>query len=396
MRLPILLFLVFLTVNLLVDIYLWRRIKKSGHIRGARAYAWSTAVMVCYAAVIAAFPKRGGDNGVLLTVMWLLFGYLSIYLPKYVITIFCLISSLPQLFGRRSLKWIAVTGYVAGGLLFVGMWWGALINRFNINVNEVTVDINGLPESFDGFRIAQISDLHVGTFGNDTAFVSTIVDKINSLKPDLIVFTGDIVNRHTDELIPFVMPLSRLTSPNGVISILGNHDYGDYHDWPDAASRDKNNANLAYLQNEMHWTLLKDSFITLHKGNDSIVVIGVENVGDKPFPVYGSLARAYPATSDSVPKILLSHNPAHWTDEIADNPRHNIALTLAGHTHAMQIELGGISPAALRYRTWGGMYADSDSTHLLYVNIGAGTVGFPARIGATPEIALFTLRPARR
>lgn len=352
--------------------------------------------MVFYAAVIAFIPKRGGDNGMLLSIMWMLFGYLSIYLPKYVITIFCLISSLPGLFGRKPLKWIAVTGYVAGALLFAGMWWGALVNRFNIHVNEVTVDIKGLPENFDGFRIAQISDLHVGTFGTDTAFVSALVDKVNSLKPDLIVFTGDIVNRHTDELIPFVMPLSRLKSPNGVVSILGNHDYGDYHDWDDAASRDKNNADLAYLQKEMRWALLKDSFVTLHKGNDSIVVMGVENVGDKPFPVYGSLARAYHDTSDSAVKILLSHNPAHWTDEISGNPRHNIALTLAGHTHAMQIELFGISPAALRYRTWGGMYADPDSTHLLYVNIGAGTVGFPARIGATPEIALFTLRPARR
>jgi len=396
MRLPILPLLIFLILNLLVDLYIWRRLKTTGHTIPARAYGWSIIAMILYAGFIIAAPKRGGDNDLLLAVMWLLFGYLSIYVPKYLITIFSLLGSIPKIFKRSRIKGMTTAGIIAGCLVFAAMWWGALVNRFNIDVKNVSVDIPELPTAFNGFKIAQISDLHVGTFGTDTTFVSRLVDKVNSLNPDLIVFTGDIVNRTTTELPPFLKPLSRLSAPAGVISILGNHDYGDYHSWPSAEARDENNELLAKLQRSIGWKLLKDSHAIIHAGGDSIAVIGVENVGDKPFPVYGSIDRAYPDTSDSTVKLLLSHNPAHWVDEIADNPRHNIALTLAGHTHAMQIEILGLSPAIFRYKTWGGLYSDNDSIHKLYVNIGAGTVGFPARIGATPEITLVTLHPARQ
>ena len=143
----------------------------------------------------------------------------------------------------------------------------------------------------------------------------------------------------------------------------------------------------------MGWQLLNNESRTLRRGNDSIVVIGVENIGDPPFPVYGDLDAAYPGDLDDPSfKILMSHNPAHWVEDIKDSPDKNIALTLAGHTHAMQVELFGLSPAAFRYDTWVGMYADTDSAHRLYVNIGLGEVGIPARIGATPEITQITLR----
>jgi hypothetical protein len=214
---------------------------------------------------------------------------------------------------------------------------------------------------------------------------------VNALKPDLILFTGDIVNRNTAELKPFVKVLSRLHAKQGVYSILGNHDYGDYEDWSSSKEKAENMQLLKDLQAKMGWTMLNNAHQALTVGSDTIMLIGVENIGDAPFPTYGNLAEAYPNVGDKHFKILMSHNPAHWTSAIKDNENCNIALTLAGHTHAMQIEAFGVSPAYFRYRTWGGMYND-ELNHRLYVNIGIGTVGFPARIGATPEITHFTLK----
>ena len=178
---------------------------------------------------------------------------------------------------------------------------------------------------------------------------------------------------------------------DGVFSILGNHDYGDYYSWNSPADKADNMQQLLDMQSEMGWKMLNNATSFIHRGNDSIALIGVENVGDPPFTVYGDLDMAYETLDDPVVKILLSHNPAHWVEDIKDAPDKNIALTLSGHTHAMQMSAFGVSPAAWRYPTWGGLYADEDG-HQLYVNIGLGEVAIPARIGANPEITLITLR----
>lgn len=274
------------------------------------------------------------------------------------------------------------------------MWWGALLNRFTLEVKPVEITIPDLPESFKGYKIAQISDMHVGTFNNDTSYVKKIVDEVNALNPDLIVFTGDIVNRKTSELRPFINTLSNLKAKDGVISILGNHDYGDYMIWPSDDHKQLNMQRLYDAYSRTGMRLLLNETAWLRRGTDSIAVIGVENIGDPPFTIYGSLPRSYPDLSDSNTKILLTHNPQHWVDSIADRSDINIPLTLSGHTHAMQIELAGISPAMWRYPTWGGLYTDSRSERSLYVNIGCGTVGIPMRLGATPEITVITLRRA--
>ena len=271
------------------------------------------------------------------------------------------------------------------------MWWGALINRYNIDVNRVDVEIEGLPAAFDGYTIAQISDLHVGTYGYDTTYVAEVADVVNSLSPNMIAFTGDIVNRISSELEPFVGTLSQLKAPDGVYSILGNHDYGDYYNSPSDAQKQANLEHLCNLQKQMGWKMLNNAYDIVRRSNDSIAIIGVENVGDPPFHTYGDLDAAYPALDDPTTKILLSHNPAHWDNDIQDAPDKNIALTLSGHTHAMQMCVFGWSPAAFRYPTWSGLYKDNDK-HRLYVNIGIGEVAIPSRIGATPEITLITLR----
>lgn len=396
MRLPILPLIIFLSLGLAADLYIFFALRRRCWHKGWQWVQAGGAIAFLGMAIIAAsMPFRSGNNSVLLSVMWMVYTYMSVYFAKFIWVIFDLVSRIPQLFHRRRLKWLSGTGLVVALLTFGTMWWGALVGRRQVEVKRVEMPMPGLPRSFDGLTVAQISDLHTGTFGSDTTFFATLVDSVNALHPDVIVFTGDIVNRRSNELRPHMATLARLHAPHGVYSVLGNHDYGHYTDWTRPGEREADVDSLVMMQRAMGWTVLLNQHAHLHSGCDSIALIGVENIGDPPFHTYGSLSSAYPNAADSLCKILLSHNPAHWVNDIADHKEVNIPLTLSGHTHAMQMEIAGWSPGALRYSTWGGLFADSDATHRLYVNIGAGTVGFPARIGATPEITLFTLRPEK-
>lgn len=381
--------------NVFVDYLIWRRIVRNSRMRWPGvAYAWSSLLLLIVAVVAISLPRRGGSDTVLLADMWLLYFYFSIYIPKYLYIVISSIGRLPRLWHGRCWNVFEWIGGIVAFVSFIIMWWSAAVNRLHYQIKDVTVEFADLPPAFDGYRLVQFSDFHVGTYGNDTAYVSRIVDVINELHPDAVVFTGDIVNRRTGELLPFVDVLSGIDVRDGVYSILGNHDYGDYTEWPSPEAKRQNLEQMKQLQRDMGWKLLDNKSDILWRGGDSIAIVGVENVGDPPFKVYGDLAKSYPDLGDSTFKILLSHNPAHWVQDIADNDSVNIDLTLAGHTHAMQMQAGNWSPAKWRYPTWGGLYDDRSGNHKLYVNIGLGTVAIPARIGATPEITLITLKRA--
>ena len=387
--------IILIVVNVFVDIYIWRCIVNKERKRWPGVvYAWSSLFFIIFIIVTVALPRRSGSDAVLLAVMWMLYTYLSVYISKYVFCIISFIGLIPRLWRGKRWKAMNIIGSVAAIAVFVTMWWGALINRTRYQIKEVEIEFADLPDAFDGYRVLQFSDFHVGTYGSDTTFVSEIVDVINNQSADLVLFTGDIVNRRTDELLPQVKPLSRLKAADGVYSILGNHDYGDYKKWPSAEMKSENMDMMYRLQRDMGWNLMNNRSEYIRRGNDSIALIGVENWGDPPFTVYGDLDKAYPMQSDSTFKILMTHNPAHWSEKIADNDTVNIALSLSGHTHAMQCQIGSWSPAEWRYDNWGGLYDDLSSRHKLYVNIGLGTVALPARIGATPEITVLTLRKA--
>lgn len=393
MRIPLQFLITVIVLSLLVDGYIYIVARRRCISKVPARLQLVSAVLLYVALIVGvSMPRRSGDDGSLLFIMWVLFGYMTFIVPKLVFVVVDAVATLPVLWHGRRWRWLSLTGGVIAIVAFLAMWWGALVNRFRIDVREVDFEFPHLPAAFDGFRIVQISDLHVGTYGDDDRFMRKLVGVINGLHPDAVMFTGDIVNRHSSELAPFVDALSGIEAPYGVFSILGNHDYGDYADWPSEADKAADVAALCAMQESMGWKLLLNQTEFIHSGRDSIAVIGVENIGDPPFRIYGSLPKAYPGVGDSVSKILLSHNPAHWTDSISDHDDVNIALTLSGHTHAMQIEVAGLSPASMRYATWGGMYGDETGRHALYVNIGAGTVGMPMRLGATPEITLITLK----
>ena len=394
MRLPLLLIIPILIIGIIVDRYIYCAVKnRCTHWRKfwLPFTKYSSIGLQMALLVLILIPKKHGSNEGLVELMWTLYCYFSIYLPKYVFVVVDLIGRIPSLFHRKRLRGFSTAGIVLAVLTFCLMWWGAVINRYNIDVEEVEFSHPLMPKDFDGYRIVQISDLHVGSYGTDTTYLAELVERINSLKPDVILFTGDIVNRRTSELTPFMSTLSRLSAPDGVFSVLGNHDYGDYYAWPTPADKEANMQQLLDAERDMGWDLLRNRTHVLRRGNDSINLIGVDNIGDPPFPRYGDLGIAYPTLQDSTFKILMSHNPAHWTDDIAAKDL-QIPLTLAGHTHAMQMSIGRRwSPCVFKYRTWGGLY-DDDHGQSLYVNTGIGEVGIPARIGATPEVTLFTLR----
>lgn len=280
------------------------------------------------------------------------------------------------------------------------MWYGALWERHNIDVQEIEVESERIPKTFDGYRIVQFSDAHVGTWGNDTAFISSLVNKTNSLDPDIVVFTGDIVNRKTDEILPFISTLGRLKGRQGVYSIMGNHDYGLYVDWPSEEAHAKDTQWLRDIQRDMGWRLLENEHITLQEGADSIILAGVENWGEPPFPSFGKLNKALEGVTPENFTVLLSHNPMHWHKIVRESS--NVDLTLSGHTHAMQMRIltpwRNYSLSGLKYPEWEGLtsYKRQDGfLSRVYVNIGCGEVGFPARIGAMPEITVITLKSSK-
>ncbi len=405
MRIPLIAAVLLFVFTFFVDFYISYDIKSTGKRGLWKGYNVSAVLCWIFLVVIMCMPRRA-EGSDLLPVMWMLYIYLSIYLGKLIYVVCSLIGKLIRLLhkGNKKNNVSKVVGLGLGVVAICVMWIGVIFTRHHIVVNRIEIISPSIPRPFEGYTIAQISDIHVGTWGNDTTFVSNLVDSVNALHPDLIVFTGDIVNRETKELEPFIPVLSRLKAKDGVLSILGNHDYGDYMDWQRPEDREENNRQLAAHQAYMGWMLMNNERRFIVKDNDSIMIIGVENWGDPPFHTYGSLEKALSSSSDSVfnqndrhYKILLSHNPEHWNQEVSHNT--NIALTLSGHTHAMQMMLTlgewKWSPAKYRYEQWGGLYErlnENGQPTQLYVNIGAGEVGMPARLlGAYPEISLFTL-----
>ena len=279
------------------------------------------------------------------------------------------------------------TGLTLAVLSIVMILYGSFVGRTRFEVKEVTYTSPRLPQAFDSYRIVQLSDLHIGSWQGNTPAIRKLVDLVNAQQPDLIVFTGDLVNHRAVELNDFQEILAGLKAGDGVYSILGNHDYGPYFHWKSKQDQDNNLIELKQRQAAMGWKLLNNEHTFLIQGNDSIALIGVENQGEPPFSQHGDLPKAK-AGIEGMFKLLLSHNPTHWRREVL--PESDIDLMLAGHTHAMQLQLGNYSPSVYIYPEWGGMYLEG--TRGLYVNVGIGYVGLPFRFGAWPEITVLTLR----
>lgn len=377
---------IFISISLLLlvltDIYIWRRfIRKRLHI--ALGIAWWIPTAIALGAAAACLA--GFYSGWLIKTFFVILMCFTV--PKAVFVLF----SLAGLgLGRR---WPAASRVlhwagIAAALVVCGCaLYGIVRGPRRLEVREVTVSFPNLPPSFDGYRIVQISDLHVGTYGSDPSFVEKVAERVNALQADAVVFTGDVINISPEELEPHRAALSSFRARDGVWSVLGNHDYGGYarYDTPDGA--EKACARVIETERQLGWHLLLNDHAVIERNGEQIVIAGVENDGRPPFPSRGDLTKAKQGVADSIFTVLLSHDPSHWRREVL--PTRAADLTLSGHTHAMQFEIFGFSPSAWNYPEWGGLYREGD--RMLYVSKGVGGTA-PFRFGAWPEIIVLTLK----
>lgn len=341
-------------------------------------------------------------------------GLMTNYIPKLFFMVFLLLDD-----ARRFFTWIAYkmnfvsiqedvvasgiprsdfllkSGLVLASLPLVSISYGIVSGAYDYRVRRVKLPLKNLPSSFHGLKIAQISDIHSGSFFNKKA-VTGGVELLMREKTDLVFFTGDLVNNVASELKDYIDIFSKVKAPLGVYSTLGNHDYGDYVAWTSAQAKSQNLNDLKKSHKQMGWNLLNNENHIIHEGGDQLAIIGVENWGaGARWPKHGRLERAVEGTEDAAVKLLLSHDPTHWDAQVR-NHASNIDVTFSGHTHGCQfgIEFGNIrwSPAQYFYKQWAGLY--EEGSQKLYVNRGFGFLGFPGRVGMPPEITIFELLQA--
>ena len=272
------------------------------------------------------------------------------------------------------------------------VFWGMLFGRFNFKVRHSEISFKDLPPGFDGYRIIQISDLHLGSLYGHQEKLRRAINLINNESPDLILFTGDLVNNLAEETEGWEDLLSDLHAKDGNYAILGNHDYGEYYDWPDEKAHQENMQKLIQAHENSGFTLLLNRSVKISRNDEDIFLAGVENWGLPPFKQYGDLAKALQDIPKAEFTILLSHDPSHWDAEVTD--RTGVHLTLSGHTHGMQFGIRTRkfrwSPIQVKYPRWVGLY--QKGYQYLYVNPGLGYIGYAGRIWIPPEISVITLK----
>ena len=379
------LFLLFIVLTALPDWYIYRTYIRQWKKKAMRMLYWVPSIVLLLGMVYVFGSFKAKPESMNLLGIFLI-TFLTISVPKIVFTLLSLLfrAILPKSKGR--FLGICIAG--ASALFVMGyILYGALFGTENFKVRETTILSKDLPQGFENYRIVQISDIHCGSWAGNPQALQKAVDIINAQQPDLIVFTGDLVNNIATELDEFMPVLSQLKAKDGVYSVLGNHDYAMYIPWESPEKKEENLNALKQKQADMNWNLLNNRHVKLYQNGDSIALIGVENSGRPPFPNYAKLPEAMEGT-EGMFKVLLSHDPSSWRREVL--PETDIQLTLSGHTHAMQTKIFGFSPSAWVYPEYEGLYTEDGQ--MLYVNIGLGHLMYPLRLGAWPEITLLTLK----
>jgi len=373
MRHLIELFLFFVVLMALPDWYIYRQYVNRWRQKGLR-WLYCLPSITLFIGMIIVFGSFEPLPDAMNRLGIFLITFLCINIPK---AIFALTRPMFKTYISLAISLLAMAYLV----------FGATEGKQHFQVKEVAIESEDIPQGFDGYRIVQLADIHAGSWGENTQPMQKAVDIINHLQPDLIVFTGDLVNNLASELNPFIPVFSQLIAKHGVYSVLGNHDYSTYIKWDTPQQQEAQLDSLKTKQAQMGWTLLNNQHVKLYHQNDSIAIIGVENSGRPPFPDHAHLSEAMAGT-EGMFQILLSHDPSHWRREVL--PKTDIQLMLSGHTHAMQTKIFGFSPAQFVYPENDGLY--QEGKQMLYVNIGLGHLLYPIRLGAWPEITLLTLK----
>ena len=409
--------MIFIAAFVLIDIYFYQAILAvsknwSDNWRMIFRGAYWVPTLLAVAAIL--WWNLGNPNAMGATTRsFILTGLFGVYLSKILGILVLFIDDL-----QRGVKWVAHFFYqgsseetlpgktisrsefltkaalVVSAVPVGAMAYGILSGAHDYRVRRVTVKLPNLPKSFDGIRIGQLSDIHSGSFFNKTA-VKGGVEMMMNEKPDMLFFTGDLVNNEAAEVREYVSIFGKLKAPMGVFSVTGNHDYGDYKQWSSIAAKQRNFQDLIRAHKEMNFDLLMNENRVVKTGGESISILGVENWGAGRFAKYGKLSEAYNGSEEAPVKLLLSHDPSHWDAQV--RPTYNdIDIMFAGHTHGFQfgVEIGDFkwSPSQYVYKQWAGLY--QEQSQYLYVNRGFGYLGYPGRIGMPPELTIMELKRA--
>ena len=348
----------------------------------------------CRGKVVWSAPQQYAVAGLLTWLIICLFVTLPLLLEditRLIKAIFRKPTNAPRIPSRR--KFVSTLGWGLAAIPFASILYSIFKGKYNYKVWKYTLYFDNLPKAFDGYRITQISDIHCGSFDNYEK-IRYGVELINSQKSDVILFTGDLVNNLANEVHNWKSLFATLQAPDGVFSIMGNHDYGDYSSWETPEAKQQNLEHLFQLQKQMGWQLLLNEHCYLERNGEKIALIGVENWGHGRFSKYGDLNKAMEGVNTEDFKILMSHDPTHWQEVVLPENK-DVQLTLSGHTHGMQcgIEIPGWlkwSPSQYIYKYWGGMYEEDGK--YLNVNRGFGYHAFPGRLGVWPEITVIELK----
>lgn len=367
------------------------------------AYWIIPVITIAYMVGFAAGWSEQLPKGMQVTVRTMIFIF---YFAKLLVAAIILIDDVRRLlFGALNMSfkdlelstkrsdWMSYSALILGILPIVSLTYGMARNPYRYKLHKAIIPVKGLNPELQGLKIVQISDIHSGSFLYKEP-VERSIQMINAEKPDIVFFTGDLVNALAEEMEPFVEMFSKIEAPLGVYSILGNHDYGDYHNWPTQEAKHANFEELKNMHKKLGWTLLLNEHRKIQVKDTFFNVIGVENYSASPrFPKYGDLPLAVKGMDKDTFNVLLSHDPSHWDAQVTkDHPEIN--LTLSGHTHGFQfgVEIPGWirwSPIQYVYPQWAGLY--ENAKQFLYVNRGLGYLGYPGRVGILPEITLLTL-----
>lgn len=401
--------IIFIVIYILIDLYAFQALKtvtKNPWIQ------WGYAIVSVAVLLVFIYQLNYGVSTRTMTPnrMYVFGLFLAIFIPKLLLIIFLFGEDIMRVFvglfsklgiagnnegfyipSRR--KFISAIALGIAAIPFTSLLFGMYKGKYNYKVLKYTLEFDDLPEAFDGYRISQISDIHSGSFDN-VKKVQYAVDLVNEQASDVILFTGDLVNNSTEEMYDWKEIFASLNAKDGVYSVLGNHDYGDYVQWSSETAKNQNLDNLKTLQQEMGWDLLLNEHRFIEKDGQRIALVGVENWGAGGFKKAGDLNRATRGVAQEDFKILMSHDPSHWQAQVKEDDR-NFQLTLSGHTHGMQfgIEIPGWfkwSPVKYRYENWAGIYEEFG--RYINVNRGFGYIGYPGRVGIWPEITVIQLK----
>jgi predicted MPP superfamily phosphohydrolase len=406
-------FLIIAAISLLLDWYVFSGLKT--FTSDWQSQRWRQVVLYGYLLIsvgvtllfIFGFGAFSTAKGMLPFHEWMLSLFLTFFITKLFFVIILFLGDLGRFFvgiyntvtktetggsnfpGRR--KFISELAILIAAFPFAGFFYAMFRGKYDYKVHRQTLYYDDLPDAFDGFTITQLSDIHSGSFDNVAAMQKGI-DLAQKQKSDLFVFTGDLVNNAAWEIEQYIDNFSKLRAPYGQFSILGNHDYGDYIEWNSEQEKAANLDKLKQHHKDLGYRLLLDENVVLEKDGQKISLIGVQNWG-KGFIKIGDLNKALQGVPQDAFKVLLSHDPTHWEEQVRYNPA-NIHLTLSGHTHGAQfgVEVAGFrwSPVQYRYLDWAGLVNEKD--RYLYVNRGFGFLAFSGRLGIWPEITVITLK----